>query len=58
MRTHPEISVKILKPLHSFDNLRNWILYHHERMDGRGYYTIPKEEIPLAARIISVARVF
>ena len=55
MRTHPEISVKILKPLHSFDNLRNWILYHHERMDGRGYYTIPKEQIPLAARIISVA---
>ena len=55
MRTHPEISVKLLKPLHSFDNLRNWILYHHERMDGRGYFSIPQAQIPLAARIISVA---
>ena len=55
MRTHPEISVKLLKPLHSFDNLRNWILYHHERIDGKGYYSIPDKEIPLAAKIITVA---
>ena len=55
MRRHPEISVKILKPLSSFDFIRNWILYHHERMDGKGYLSIPKEKIPLAARIISVA---
>ena len=55
MRRHPEISVKILKPLSSFDFIRNWILYHHERMDGKGYLSIPKEQIPVAARIISVA---
>ena len=55
MRHHPEISVKILKPLSSFDYIRNWILYHHERMDGKGYLKIPKEQIPIAARIISVA---
>lgn len=55
MRRHPEISVKILKPLSSFDFIRNWILYHHERMDGKGYLKIPKEQIPIAARIISVA---
>ena len=55
MRRHPEISVKILKPLSSFDFIRNWILYHHERMDGKGYLSIPKEQIPIAARIISVA---
>ena len=55
MRRHPEISVKILEPLSSFDYVRNWILYHHERMDGRGYFSIPQEQIPIAARIISVA---
>jgi len=55
MRRHPEISVQILKPLSSFDYIRNWILYHHERMDGKGYFSIPKERIPFAARIISVA---
>lgn len=55
MRRHPEISVKILKPLSSFDYVRTWILYHHERIDGKGYMKIPAEQIPTAARIISVA---
>ena len=55
MRRHPEISVKILEPLSSFDYIRNWILYHHERVDGKGYLKIPVKEIPMAARIISVA---
>ena len=55
MHRHPEISVKILEPLSSFDFVRNWILYHHERIDGKGYMKIQREQIPIAARIISVA---
>lgn len=55
MHNHPKIAVKILEPLSSFNFIRNWILYHHERIDGKGYYSIPKEQIPLAAKIISVA---
>ena len=52
---HPATGVKILKPLHSFDNITDWILYHHERVDGKGYYRLTGDEIPLAARIISIA---
>jgi len=52
--THPEVGVRILKPLHSFDNIRDWILYHHERVDGKGYYKLKGDEIPLAARIIAI----
>ena len=55
MRNHPKIAVKILEPLSSFNFIRNWILYHHERIDGKGYYSIPAEQIPLAAKIITVA---
>lgn len=33
-------------------------LYHHERWDGRGYYGLEGEAIPLEARIVSVADVF
>ena len=55
MLHHPEISVRILQPLSSFDYVRNWILYHHERIDGQGYMKIPGDQIPMAARIISVA---
>ncbi len=55
MRRHPEIGVNVLKQMESFDEISDWILYHHERMDGDGYYKIKGEEIPLAARIIAVA---
>ena len=55
MRRHPEIGVEILKPIRSFDAVSDWILYHHERMDGNGYYKLKGEEIPMAARMIAVA---
>lgn len=51
---HPEVGVRILKPLHSFDNIKEWILYHHERVDGKGYYKLTADQIPLAARIIAI----
>ncbi len=34
------------------------ILYHHERFDGRGYYQLRGEEIPLGARVIAGADAF
>jgi len=55
MRQHPEIGVKILKPLHTFDGIADWILYHHERIDGNGYYKLPGEKIPLASKIIAIS---
>ena len=55
MRRHPEFSVQILRPLKSFDYIKEWILYHHERIDGAGYFKIPGDKIPFAARLISVA---
>ena len=54
MRNHPKIAMYLLKSVPSFDNIKDWILYHHERMDGKGYYGLPKREIPMAARIIAV----
>lgn len=55
MRSHPKVGVKILEPLHTFDKISDWILYHHERMDGKGYYHVEGDDIPLAARIIAIA---
>ena len=55
MRRHPKVGVKILEPLKTFANIKDWILYHHERIDGHGYYSQPGNQIPLAARIISIA---
>lgn len=33
-------------------------LYHHERWDGLGYYSLKGEDIPLEARIVSIVDVF
>jgi diguanylate cyclase (GGDEF)-like protein/putative nucleotidyltransferase with HDIG domain len=55
MRTHPEIAAAMLdRP--EFDDLREWILYHHERVDGGGYPRgLSGDEIPLESRILAVA---
>ena len=55
MRNHPRAGVRILQPLHTFAGIFPWIEYHHERPDGKGYYGLKGEEIPLAARIIAIA---
>jgi diguanylate cyclase (GGDEF)-like protein len=55
MRTHPEIAARLLsRP--EFEDLREWILHHHERVDGTGYPGgLGGEQIPLEARILAVA---
>ena len=55
MKAHPRMGVEILKPLSTFEAIEPWIEFHHERIDGKGYYGLEGEEIPLPARIIAVA---
>ncbi len=58
MFTHPEIAARLLsRP--EFDDLREWILAHHERPDGLGYpHATSGGDIPLEARILAVADAF
>jgi len=55
MHTHPEIGARLLGHA-ELDDLRAWILAHHERPDGNGYpFGLTDEDIPLEAKIIAVA---
>jgi HD-GYP domain-containing protein (c-di-GMP phosphodiesterase class II) len=48
-----------LGTLDDIELVRNIALYHHERIDGKGYpYGLAGDAIPLEARIIAVADVF
>ncbi len=58
MLQHPQIGVQILEPVGAFNEISDWIMYHHERIDGQGYYKIPGDQIPLGARVIAVTDVF
>jgi diguanylate cyclase (GGDEF)-like protein/putative nucleotidyltransferase with HDIG domain len=58
MKRHPEIGARILSTT-AFEDIRGWILAHHERVDGKGYPKgLPPEEIPMEARILAVADAF
>jgi diguanylate cyclase (GGDEF)-like protein len=55
MRTHPEIGARLLAHP-EFDDLRGWVLSHHERPDGRGYpQGLAGDSIPIEASILAVA---
>ncbi len=55
MRRHPEIGARMLGGS-GLDDIREWILAHHERPDGCGYpRKLEGDQIPLEARILAVA---
>jgi diguanylate cyclase (GGDEF)-like protein/putative nucleotidyltransferase with HDIG domain len=54
MRRHPELGARILSSK-ELDDVREWILAHHERPDGTGYpKRLTRDEIPLEASILAV----
>lgn len=56
VKSHPQKGVEILEPLQQFKSILPAILHHHENYDGSGYpYGLAGEDIPLLARVISVA---
>ena len=59
MRAHPELGLKIAEPGGFSQETLDVILNHHERWDGFGYPRgLGGDEIPLAARVFSVADAF
>ena len=55
MRKHPELGARIVAAARLHD-IAEWVLAHHERIDGNGYpHGLPEDAIPLEARILSVA---
>ena len=59
IKIHPVKGEEIIGPITFLDNVKPIIRHHHERFDGKGYPDQMKgNEIPLLARILSVADVF
>ena len=55
MKKHPKLGVKFLDKVETFNSVKDWILYHHEREDGYGYYGMDPMNVPLPAKIIAIA---
>jgi len=58
-RDHASLGAGLIPDSGLWHEVREAVLYHHERFDGSGFpQGLPKYDIPLAARIIAVADVF
>lgn len=68
MKMHPAISREIASQIPVFNQeflisgrkikVIDIILYHHERIDGKGYFSLRGAEIPYLAKIMAVADAF
>jgi two-component system cell cycle response regulator len=55
VKKHPEMGARIAASA-KLDDISEWILYHHERVDGSGYPArLPGAKIPVEAKILAVA---
>ena len=59
MRTHPELGAHIIREVKFLNPALPYVLYHHERYDGKGYPGgLKAEEIPIEGRLLSVVDTF
>ncbi len=59
MKQHPVCGAKILEDIPFLAPAIPYVLYHHERYDGKGYpYGLRKEQIPLQGRLMAVVDTF
>ncbi|MFH1984681.1 MAG: HD domain-containing phosphohydrolase [Pseudomonadota bacterium] len=55
IRRHTTIGKDLLSKMSVCSSVPEWVVYHHERIDGRGYHGLAGQGIPLAARLMAVA---
>jgi len=59
MKKHVEKGAHMLEPVGGpLHRIIPIILAHHDKVDGTGYHQVSKDQIPLEARVISVADVY
>ncbi|MFZ2330687.1 MAG: HD domain-containing phosphohydrolase [Atribacterota bacterium] len=56
IKKHSEAGYRIAKSNHTVSDIAEYILYHHEHWDGKGYpHGLKGKEIPLLSRILAIA---
>ena len=59
MKQHPACGAKILEGISFLKPALPYVLYHHERFDGKGYpYGLQGEDIPMQGRLMAVVDTF
>ena len=55
IKHHPQDGAELLKKQEKYSHIKDGVMYHHERWDGKGYPTgAADEQIPFSARVIAI----
>ncbi len=55
MKKHPIIGEQIIAGIAFLEDAKLFVKYHHERVDGKGYFGLKGDELPYEAKILAVA---
>lgn len=58
VRSHAELSEKLLGSIKGLEGVAQWVKYHHERVDGNGYFKLTDDKIPVEAKIIAITECY
>ena len=58
IKQHTEVSCAIMELAGGCDKILDGVKYHHERIDGKGYYGLKGKKIPLISRILAILDTF
>lgn len=58
VKTHTVVGIDLIKCFKDYQSIQPLIQFHHERWDGMGYERLKGNEIPEAARIVTIADAF
>jgi putative nucleotidyltransferase with HDIG domain len=59
VKSHPQEGAALVGALDGYGAVADAILYHHERVDGRGYPAgLIGQEIPVASRILAICSIY
>lgn len=59
IREHPQVAAQVLRPFQNLGRAADYVLLHHERLNGSGYPSgLRGKAIPLGAQIVGVADSF
>src|SRR5439155_8628740 len=58
IRSHPRLSARLLAPFQFARDIAGFVELHHERYDGRGYFSVPGTEVPIEGHVLIVADSF
>lgn len=55
IRLHPQLGYNMIKIIEGIDPIiLQTVLFHHERFDDEGYYSLPYESLPTSPKIVAI----